>query len=92
MEKTKYRYETGSGGEIMESRGDLMEVVACIGRQAQIIYTRLKDRDRMAAQAFREMVGVVFADADSPIWQERADVRQGIDIFHMKRENRGGGV
>lgn len=85
MESIQYRYEKNRNGETMTSSGDLLDVVVCITRQAQIVHERLKGRDPAAAAMFRAALVSSFADKDSPVWRDGEKVRDGIDIFVMRK-------
>lgn len=93
MEKIRYKYEARDNGETLMGKCDLVGMITCISRQAQIVHSRMKDQDPEAARAFQEMLGALFSDPTSPAW-DRVEVGEGpgIDFFHMKRENRGGGM
>ena len=69
-----------------------MDMVTHIERQAQIINTRLRSRNAEAAASFRAMLGVLFADPTSPVWEDGPEVRQGIDFFSVTREKSRGGI
>lgn len=89
----EYKYEAGEQGVILAGTGDLMDMVTHIARQAQIINTRLRSRNVEAAAQFRAMLGVLFMDPTSPVWEDGPEVRQGVDFFHVTRDpQRGGGV
>ena len=89
MEQIQYSYEKTRDGETMTSSGNLLDVVVCITRQAQIIHERLKDRDLAAAAMFRAALVSSFADKDSPVWRDGTAVRDGIDLFIMRKEREG---
>lgn len=93
MDKTRYIYEATDGREMLMGNCDLLETVAYISRQAQIVHSRMKDRDQEAARMFREMLTAVFSDPNSPAWDRVEDEGgRGIDFFHVKRKTGGGGV
>lgn len=92
MEKIKYKYEVRGNGDVLMGSGNLLEMVAFIGRQAQIIYNRLKDQDPKSARAFQAAIISIFCDPTSPTWAGRAEAKEGIDLFYMENKNRGGGV
>ena len=89
MEQIQYRYEKTQDGETMTGSGNLLDVVICITRQAQLIHERLKDRDPAAADMFRAALACSFADKDSPVWRGGTAVRDGIDLFIMRKGREG---
>lgn len=91
-EKFEYKYEAGEQGVTLAGSGDLMDMVTHIARQAQIINTRLRSRNAEAAASFRAMLGVLFVDPTSPVWEDGPEVRQGIDFFSVTREKSRGGI
>ena len=73
----EYKYEAGEQGVTLAGSGDLMDMVAHIARQAQIIHTRLRSRTAEAAASFRAMLGMLFVEPTSPVWEDGPNVRQG---------------
>ena len=92
MEKIKYKYEVRGGGDVLMGSGNLLEMAACISRQAQIIYGRMKDQDPKSARAFQAAIIALLTDPTSPTWTDRAEAKEGVGLFYMENKNRGGGV
>ena len=86
----EYKYEAGEQGVTLAGSGDLMDMVAHIARQAQIIHTRLRSRNVAAAASFRAMLGMLFVEPTSHVWEDGPKVRQGIDFFSVTREQTRG--
>lgn len=62
----EYKYEAGEQGVTLAGSGDLMDMVAHIARQAQIIHTRLRSRNVEAAASFRAMLGMLLWTRQAP--------------------------
>lgn len=69
MENIEYKYELTSEGERIMAKGGIREVQACIARQAQTFYSRLKQQNPIVAELFRLDLTATLADPQSPIWQ-----------------------
>ena len=85
MEPIQYRYEKARHGETLTGSGNMFEMVVCIARQAQIVHERLKGRDPAAAAMFQAALINSFTDKDSPVWRGGTAVRDGIDLFIMRK-------
>lgn len=61
----------------LECEGTMTEIGADIGIIIRSIYTRIFDRDIMAAVAFRDLITGMVADSDSPLFRYDYNEKKG---------------
>lgn len=88
----EYKYEAGEQGVTLAGSGDLMDMVAHIARQAQIIHTRLRSRNAEAAASFRAHAGHALCGADKPRVGGRAERAAGDRLLQRHTRTIAGGI
>ena len=87
MKENAYIYIARGTSETMMGNMDLVSAVVHISRQMQILYSKLKEADPVAAEEFRNAMTTLVNNEDSPVWE--SDVHAGpggVDAFEVNKE------